>query len=155
VSEELFMSEVGSIPSEEVLGHLQKTLLTAVLSRGFLPGGRQPLELPDLSFVLHQPTVLLSNENLARSVSLEGFSVPVRVLAPEEVVEEARSSGDTAYLQFGPAQEEGETVGLTLQARIVPQDPDLRALGLSGVQVRFRQAQDRWEAVDEPIFFAS
>jgi hypothetical protein len=149
------MNEVGSMPPDEVLGHLQKTLLIAVLSRGFLPGGKQPLELPDLSFVLHQPTVLLSNENLARSVSLEGFSVPVRVLAPEQVVEEARSSGDTAYLHFGAAQEEGETVGLTLQAKIVPQDPDLRALGLSGVQVRFQQAEGRWEAVDEPIFFAS
>lgn len=149
------MTEVGSTPSDEALGQLQETLLRAVLSRDFLPGGRQLVEMPDLSFVLRQPTVLLSNENLARSLLLEELPVPIRIISPEGIVEEARASGDIAYLRFQPAQEEGEAVRLTLEARIVPQDPGLHALGLSGVQVVFRQVDGRWETVDEPRFFAT
>ena len=113
------------------------------------------MEMPDLSFVLRQPTVLLSNENLARSLSLGELPVPLRIISPEDIAEEARASGDIVYLRFQPAHEENATVRMTLQARIVPQDPGVHALGLSGVQVRFRQAEGRWEAVDEPIFFAS
>jgi len=130
-------------------------LLRSVLSREALPGSRQPVEMPDLSFVLRQSPVLLSNENLASSVSLEGLPVPVRVLSQEEIVEEARERGDTAYLRFQPAQEEGDAVRLTLEARILPQDPGSLALGLSGVQVRFQQADGQWETADEPSFFAT
>jgi hypothetical protein len=149
------VTESGSKLSDEVLGHLQETLLRSVLSREALPGGRRPVEMPDLSFVLRQSTVLLSNENLASSVSLEGLPVPVRVLSQEEIVEEARERGDTAYLRLQPAQEEGDAVRVTLEARIVPQDPGSLALGLSGVQVRFQQADGQWETVDEPRFFAT
>jgi hypothetical protein len=149
------LSEVGSTPPDEVLGHLQQMLLQAVLSRGFLPGGRQPVEMPDLSFVLRQPTALLSNENLARSLSLEELPVPMRVIAPEDIAEEAHVSGDIAYVRFQPAQEEDGTVRLTLQARIVPQDPGVHPLGLSGVQVGFQNVAGRWETVDEPAFFAT
>jgi hypothetical protein len=148
------VTEIGSTLPDEVLGHLQETLLRAVLSRGSLPGGRRPVEFPDLSFVLRQPTVLLSNENLARSVSLEGSPVPVRVLSQEAIVEEARERGDTAYLRFQPAQQEGDAVIVTLEARIAPQDPGVHALGLGGVQVRFQQVDGRWETVNEPRFFA-
>ncbi len=149
------MTEVGSTPPDEALGQLQQTLLQAVLSREFLPGGRQPVEMPDLSFVLRQPTVLLSNENLARSISLEGLPLPVRVLSQQDVVEQARQSGDLAYLRFQPAQQEDDTVRLTLEARIVPQDPSLHALGLSGIQAKFRRVEGEWETVDEPNFFAT
>lgn len=149
------MAEVGSTPPDEVLGHLQETLLKAVLLREFLPGGRQPVMLPDLAFVLRQSTVFLSDENLARSVSLEGLPVSVRVLSPEALAEEARIQGDIAYLRFQPEEKEGDTVGLTLQARIVPQDAARHALGLSGVQARFRQIEGRWEITDEPVFFAT
>jgi hypothetical protein len=110
--------------------------------------------LPDLSFVLRQPTVLLSNENLARSVSLEGSPVPVRVLSQEEIVEDARERGDTAYLRFQPTQQEDGAVRVTLEARIAPQDPGVHAVGLSGVQVGFQQVDGRWETVGEPRFFA-
>jgi hypothetical protein len=149
------MAEVGSTLPDEILGHLQETLLRAVLAKEPLPGGRQPVELPDLSFVLRQPAVLLSKENLARSVSLEALPVPVRVLSPQDIAEEGSTSGDTAYLRFQPAQEEDDTVRLTLQASIVPRDPGLLALGLSGIQVRFQQIEDQWEIVDEPAFFAT
>jgi hypothetical protein len=148
------VTEVGSTLPNEALGQLQETLLRAVLLRDFLPGGRQPVEMPDLSFVLRQPTVLLSNENLARSLSLEELPVPIRIISPEGIVEEARASGDIAYLRFHPAQEEGEVVRLILEARIVPQDPGLHAVGLSGIQANFRQVEGGWETVDEPLFFA-
>jgi len=153
--EKFFVPEVGSTLPDEVLGHLQQTLLRAVLSRELLPGGRQPVEMPDLSFVLRQPTVLLSNENLARSLSLEELPIPIHIISPEGIVEEARASGDIAYLRFQPAQEQDGTVRLTLQARIVPQDPGVHPLGLSGVQVGFQNVAGRWETVDEPTFFAT
>ena len=150
------MTEVGSTPSDEALGQLQQTLLRAVLSRDFLPGGRQPVEMPDLSFVLRQPTVLLSNENLARSLSLEELPVPIRVIPPEGIVEETRASGeDIVYLRFQPSQEEDGVVRLTLESRIVPQDPGVRALGLSGIQANFRRVEGGWEIIDEPRFFAT
>jgi hypothetical protein len=149
------VTDIGSKLSDEALGHLQETLLRAVLSRELLPGGRQAVELPDLSFVLRQPVVLLSNENLARSASLEGLPIPVHVLSQEEMVEEARQHGDIAYLHFQPAQQEDDAVGVTLETKIIPQDAGQHALGLSGVQVWFRQVNARWEAIDEPRFFAT
>ena len=149
------MTEAGSTPPDEALGQLQEMLLRAVLSRDFLPGGRQLVEMPDLSWVLREPTVLLSNENLAGSLLLEELPVPIRITSPEDIVEEARASGDIAYLRFHPAQEEGEVVRLTLEARIVPKDPGLHALGLSGIQANFRQDDGGWQTIDEPLYFAT
>ena len=149
------MTEAGPTPPDEALGQLQVTLLGAVLSRDFLPGGRQPVEMPDLSFVVRQSPVLLSNENLARSLLLEELPVPIRIISPEAIVEKAHASGDIAYLRFQPIQVEGEVIRLTLEARIVPQDPNVHALGLSGIQANFRRVEGGWETVDEPRFFAT
>jgi len=140
---------------DEALGHLQETLLRAVLSRESLPGGGQPVDLPDLPFVLRQPAVFLSNENLAGSLSLEALPVPVHILSQEDMVEEARESGDRAYLHFQRTQEEGDAVRVTLEAKIIPQDPGQHALGLSGVQVKFRKVDGQWVTVEDPRFLAT
>jgi hypothetical protein len=149
------VTDSGSKLPDEVLGHLQETLLRSVLSREALPGGTRPVEMPDLSFVLRQSTVLLSNDNLASSVSLEALPVPARVLSLEDIVKEAQERGDVAYLRFQPALEEGNAIRVTLEAKIIPQDARQHALGLSGVQVKFANADGRWMTVDEPRFFAT
>ena len=141
-------------PTDDTLRQLQAALLKAVLRGEPLPGGDQPVTLPDLAFVLRQPAVFLSDENLAGPISVEGAPRPVRVLSPEELAEEARGQGDVAYLRFGSAEREGDEVRLTLEARIASGDPQRRALGLSGLQVRFRREGDRWEVAADPASFA-
>jgi hypothetical protein len=143
-----------SVPNE-TLRHLQETLLEAVLLNQRLPGGEQPVLLPDLPWVLRQSTVILIDENLAESISAERLPMPISVLPLEALKEEARTRGDVAYLRFQPAEIQGDTVRLTLQAGIVPEDPNRRALGLSGLQVQFQEGADRWEVTSEPVFFAT
>jgi hypothetical protein len=85
----------------------------------------------------------LECKNLARSVSLEGLPVPVRILSEKHIVEEVRESGDIAYLRFQPAQQEDDALRVTLEARIVPQDPGVHALGLGEIQVRLQRVDGR------------
>jgi hypothetical protein len=140
---------------DEVLGHLQHTLLWSVLSGEALPGGRRPVKMPDLSFVQRQSPILLLSDNLAKSVSLDTVPIPVRVLSREDIVEEARERGDIACLRFQPALEKDDTIGLTLEAKIFPQDPGQHALGLSGLQVKFTKLDGQWVTIEEPRFFAT
>lgn len=81
--------------------------------------------------------------------------MPIRILPLEVLLDEAHARGDLVYLHFQPAEIEGRTIRLTLQARIAPRDPQQRTLGLSGTQARFREVAGQWEALDEPILFAT
>jgi len=147
--------QLQSLPSDEVLRHLQETLLKAVLLSQRLPGGNQPIMFPDLSFILRQPNVVLVDENLVGPVSIEESPTRVRLLSRETLQQEARTQGDITYLRFQPPVGEGNAVRLTLEAKIAARDPDQRILGLSGIQVKFEEVAGQWEAVDEPIFFAT
>jgi hypothetical protein len=44
---------------------------------------------------------------------------------------------------------------VTLEAKIIPQDPRQHTLSLSGVQVKFRMIDGQWVTVEEPRFFAT
>lgn len=149
------MSETQSIsaPSEEELRSLQKTLLRAVLLSEPLPGGDQPLIIPDLDLILRQPIVVLSDENLAGSLSIEESPKPIRILSQEDLLQEARLQGDLAYFHFQPPNIDGNAVRLTLEMKIAPRDPSQHTLGLGGVQARFQKIS-QWEVIEEPIFFA-
>jgi hypothetical protein len=148
------MSETPSLPSDEALRHLQEQMLKAVITRQPLPNSSRPLNFPDLSFIMAHPNIYLSNENLFGSISVEGLPKPLRILSPEELSQEARAQGDIAYLLFRPPDKESHSVRLTLEGRIAPRDPQQRVLGLSGVQMTFRQDGDQWKP-DEPVMFAS
>ena len=142
-----------TLPSDEVLGRLQELVLSAALASRSLPGLDRPLRLPDIAFVLRGPAILLSNENLAGSPAPEGLPLPLRILSPEAVQEEARAQGDLAYLRFQPPMVRDDTVSLTLEGRIAPQSA-AHPLGLGGVRVVFREDAGEWRAVDEPLSFA-
>lgn len=144
-----------SLPSDEVLRQLQETLLKAILLKERLPGGNQPIMFPDLSFILGQPTIVLVDENLAGPVTIEQPPKPIRIMSREDLLLEARTKGDIAYLLFRPPQGEDKSVKLTLEAKIAPCDPTQLTLGLSGVQVKFQKVTGQWEAIEEPAFFAT
>ena len=149
------MPRAEQAAGDEVLQGLQKTLLAAVLGRRPLPGMGRALVLPDLDFVLREESVVLADENLAGVLSPEGLPKPLRILSPEDIREEAASRGDVVYLRFQPVERDDDLVRLTLEARIAVGDRERAALGLSGVQVRFRPVGDEWEAVGDPAFFAA
>ena len=142
-----------TLPSDEVLGRLQELVLSAALAGRSLPGLDRPLRLPDVAFVLRGPAILLSNENLAGALAPEGLPLPLRILSPEVVREEARVRGDLAYLRFQPPTGGSDTVSLTLEARIAPQSA-AHPLGLGGVRVDFREDAGEWRVADEPLSFA-
>ena len=144
-----------SVVSDEVLGQLQELLLKAVLLGQKLPGLNQVVQFPDLPFLLQESTVTLIDENLANSVTITKITVSVRILSQEALLEEAHEEGDIAYLRFQPPEMEDNTVRLTLEARICPQNPNQPVLGLSGIQVTFHRILGIWQVVDEPILFSN
>jgi hypothetical protein len=147
--------QLPSIMSDEVLAQLQELLLKDVLSKQQMPGTAQPVWFPDLPFIFRESAVMLINENLAHSISIEELSVPVRILSQETLLEEARTHGDIAYLRFQPLKVEDDIVQLTLEAKICPRNLGQLTLGLSGVRVMFQKVSDKWQVVGEPIIFSS
>ena len=148
------MPETQTRTSDEVLRHLQELILKAVLTGQPLPHSARPLNFPDISYIMGHSSIYLSNENLFGTTSIEGLPKPLRILSPEELSQEAREQGDLAYLLFRPPEKEDNSVRLTLEGRIAPRDPQQRMLGLSGVQVRFREDGGEWKP-DDPVMFAS
>jgi len=141
--------------SNEVIRQLQETLLSAVLMREALPGSDQPLNFPDFSFIERQPAIYLANENLAGQISIEGLQKPLRILSRDDLQQEARMHGDLTYLYFHPPVKENGAVRLTLEAKIIPQNPEHYALGLSGMQITFHEVDGRWEAIGDQSSFAT
>jgi hypothetical protein len=149
-------SDHSESPASDVaLSRLQEATVQAVLQQKRLPGGDRPIRLPDVSFLLREDTVLLADENLAGTVSFADAPVPVRILSLEAILEQARAQGDVAFLQFQPAELGEGVIKLTLQAKLAARDPSRRPLGLSGMQVRFEETADGWQAAEEPSFFAA
>lgn len=143
-------------PSGKTIADLQETLLKAALLNQPLPGSERPLRLSDLAFILRHPHIYLSDENLAGKISVEGLPQPLRVMTRENLEEEARQSGDVAYLHFQPAEEtEDGAIRLTLEGKLALQDTSQHPLGLSSIQVKFRKVGARWESTDEPVAMAS
>ena len=149
------MSEDGILPDDETLRHLQTLLLRAILQDQPLPGSGQSLSVPDLRFVLRQPAILLSSENLAGSVSIEGLPKPLHVLSPEELIEKSREQGEVAYLRFQPAKHKADTVQLTIEARLATADTERAPLGLGGTQVVFQRVGDEWTVATPPASYAT
>ena len=143
------------MPSDVVLAYLQEAMVEAVLLQRNLPGGDWPVVLPDLGCLLREDRVLLADENLAETVSFSGAPVSVHVQSLDAIREQARALGQVAFLHFQPAEICESVIRITLQAKIAPQDPDQRALGLSGIQVQFEEKADGWQAAAGPVFFAA
>jgi hypothetical protein len=145
----------GSKLSDETLGQLQGAMLEALLTSSPLPGHSRMLNLPDLPLVLGQPDVVVSSENLGGPVRLPGLTRPIYILSEEAILQRAQNQGDFQYLWFQPPQSIQDGVLLTLQIRIAQRAPNLPILGLSGVQVTFRQSGTRWQAAEETAGFAA
>ena len=145
-------SESESLPKDSVIASLQKTLLKAALLGETLPGGSRPLRLSDLDFILRHEHIYLSDENLAGDISVEGLPKPLRVMSREELQKQAEAEGDLAYLHFRPAEAVGGGVRLTLEGKLAA---SAQPLGLSSVQVKFRDAGGHWESFDDPVAMAS
>lgn len=140
--------------TQEDLREVQELLLRAVLRGEMLPGSRDLTAFPDLRFVMDQPEIVLSDENLAGRLGVEDAPRPVRV-APRSELLERGGQEDRVYLRFGPPQSTGDTVMITLEARIVSGDPGRHALGLGGIQVRFQRVGSSWQVVQPPEAFAT
>lgn len=141
--------------SQEEIGELQGILLTAILSSQPLPGTDKPVNFPDLAMILAQANVTLADENLGGDVQVKGSPKAVQILSSDELREQARTGGDLTYLHFQPPEVGDDTVGLTLEGRIIPRNPDQRALGLSTIQIRFHKVGGHWLVQGDPMFSAS
>jgi hypothetical protein len=151
----MFRSHLQSIMSDEVLGQLQELLLKAILLGQKLPGLDRSIQFPDLPFLLQESTITLIDENLKNSISFAEVPIPIRILSQQALLEEAHTQGDIAYLRFQPSEIEGDTVRLTLEAKVYPHDPNQSVLGLSGIQVTFQRVSGNWQVFREPILFSS
>ena len=145
----------GSKLSDTTLGQFQGAILEALLAGLPLPGHSRPLNLPDLPLVLGQPDVVVSSENLGGPVRVEGANRTIYILSEEDILQRAKQRGDFSYLRFRPPQAIRNDVLLTLQIRIAQEDPLKPTLGLSGIQVTFRQIGTRWQAAEDTAEFAA
>jgi hypothetical protein len=143
------------MPADKALSHLQETLLKAVLLGEPLPGWKQPIRFPDLSFMLGHPAIFLLDTNLPGPIRIEGYSKPIRILSEKEILQESHQRGDIAYFQFQPPEGTDDPIRLTLEARIASRDPGQRVLGLSNIQVTFSKSPEGWKAVEGPVYSAA
>ena len=120
-----------------------------------LPGYSQPISFPDLSFVLGHSEIFLVDEHLSGPMSIEGSPKPIRILSNEALLAEAQRHGDISYLRFQPPEVNGDTVRVTLEARIAPSDPNKGILGLSSIHVSFSRVADAWKVADGPVYSAA
>lgn len=148
-------TQAGLKLSDEVLGQWQGAMLEALLTSSPLPGHSRPLNLSDLSLVLGQPDVVVSSKNLGGPVRMKGATRPIYIMSEEAIMQRSRDHGDFTYLRFQPPQSVQDGVLLTLQIRIAQGEPSLPTLGLSGVQVTFRQSGTQWQAEEETAEFAA
>jgi hypothetical protein len=148
------MSTAAPAADDEELNHLQRLLLTAVLQREPLPGGRHPVELPDLALMQKGGTVRVSTDHAVGSLASLEASLPIEMRSPDSLQNEACAHGDVTYLAFEPVERVDDRVRLTLAGHIATCAPERRPLGLSGLQVEFRRVGDHWEVVNPPAAFA-
>jgi hypothetical protein len=141
--------------SQREIGQLQQNLLRSVLTGQPLPGSTRPINFPDLSFVLRQPTILVNNANLATPLAMQEHPKPMRIVSQRDIDLEAQSQGDVTFFQFQPPKVSENEVELTLEARIARRPPEKGMLGLSNLHVKFRKLAGKWESVGEPIYFAA
>ena len=144
-----------SLPAGKTLARLQEMLLKAALLNEPLPGSSRPLHLPDLQFILRHPHIYLSDENLAGKISVEGLPKPLRIMSQEDLQKAARTEADVAYLHFQPPDAVEDTVRLTLEGKLITQDPNQHPMGLSSIQVKFRKVGNRWDAEGDAAALAS
>jgi hypothetical protein len=138
--------------SSDDLLELQRTVLKAVLLRQPLPGNSEPVRFPDLSFVLRHPVIFLVDENLAGPISIEAAPEPISVVSMEQLLQEVPKYGDVAYLRFQPAGLNGDTVSLTLEAKIATSEQNKKMLGLSSIHVTFSRVGNAWKVIDDPVY---
>ena len=87
---------------------------------------------------------MLSQANLASAVRLD--DLPERVRAADQP--------EGAWLEFAPAQVQGDRLTLALQVRATPPQGD-RPLPLSAVTVEFERGPDGWTPCGPPAAMAT
>ena len=148
------MKTSSKLPERE-LRYLAEAMLRAIVSGEPLPGRDEPIRFPDLAFVLNQPNVIVVNENLPGFPPSLKLSKPVQIVPRQLLHQQARDAGDVTYLQLRPPQVKGDTVQLTLEAKIAAADPHRPSLGLSSLQVTFKKVGGKWQALNEDRSFAA
>jgi hypothetical protein len=148
------MKTSSKLPDREFF-YLAEAMLRAIVSDEPLPGRDQQIRFPDLAFVLNQPKVIVVNENLPGFPASLKLSKPIQIVSRQLLEQQAREMGDVTYLQFRPPQVKGDTVQLTLEAKIASADPHRASLGLSSLQVTFKKVGGKWQALNEDRSFAA
>ena len=141
---------------KDIIGYLQTILIESVLLCHPLPGSDQPVVFPDLSFVTQAQTVLLADENLFMTESFDQLPFTVEILKSEVLRKrvEEQTEENVAYLRFRQPEAENNIILLTLEVRILSKRHK-KSMGLSGMNAKFEKINDKWQLVEEPIFFAT
>jgi len=138
---------------DETLRHLQEALLTAVLHRRPLPGGRRPVDLPDLRFALQQDQILVLDQDVAGPLAVPDTGKPVVLVSQVTLADRAAGGGPVAFLRFYPPEIEDHAVVLTLAVALAAPAPT-PVTNLSSMRVRFRNAGGEWAVDGEPVLMA-
>ena len=143
------------MPPDETLRRLQEIFLAAAIGGRALPGAEAPVRMPDLPMILAGPVILLAEENVAGALEPAALPRPLRIVGEAELRAEVAARGTVAFLRFQPAERQGDTVWLTLQARMATNQESASSLALGGVRAGFRSEGGAWRVIEEPIAFAT
>jgi hypothetical protein len=122
---------------DQTVGALQDLLLERVLTSVALPGRTSPLSFPDLAYVTR------SEQRLVLSDGYHGASELVTVV---DSIPSQAADGQTGFLRFEPAQQDGEHV--TLRLRVLLAFPDVDPLPLGELVASFAPEGDAWTTVE-------
>ena len=135
--------------TKQDLAALQQTVLESALTGRTLPGADRAIRLPDLEWVLRGPEILLSDEDLAGSPTLDFPQHPLRIVAPDAV------PPDTAYLKLSHSTTADDAVRVRIEVELKPPAGQQKAVGLSAMSVTFQKQNGEWLARDEPLLSAN
>jgi hypothetical protein len=138
----------------ETIARLQSVMLESVLLRQPLPGRSEPVWFPDLAWITEAPTILVSDDNVPAHLPIADTDPRVDVVPDADIREAAVRAGDKAYVYFQPPKQTGEQIGIVMEVRIAPAEPELTPLGLGGIAATFvRATEGAWEVREPPAIF--
>ena len=137
------------------VGHVQKLVLGALLGAEPRLELRSLLENPEMMAAVSGPVTYLLSENLGESVADAFKETPLRIVDHSELMQTARDTGDTPYLYFGPAEDHGDRIRLSVNAGMARNVHSGAIMPLGGAVLEFQRSDGGWIMVSPPSQFAT
>ena len=137
------------------VSHVQKLVLSALLGSEPRPELRALLGNPEIMTAVSGPITYLLSENLGDSVADAFKQTSLRIVDHSELMKTALETGDTPYLYFGPAEDHGDRIRLSVNAGMARSVHSGAIMPLGGAVLEFQRSDGGWTVSSPPSQFAT